>query len=334
MIRTWRSWALALCCLAAVATAGGLVLQRFLEARDAAQVPRPGRLVDVGGGQGLHLRCVGRSDGATVVMVAGGGTPAVASYRLQDEIAGFAHVCSYDRPGLGWSAPAAQPLTFDDHVHQLEALLRNADLPGPYLFVPESFGSLIVIGYAARHPRDTAGVVFLDGVDPQLWFSAVRAEAGWQAEARRILVHTAGRLGLVRLAFSALAPEWVHELPPTTRRQLRAVYSRPAAGFDEAIQAYRRSARSGRPKASPGLLEDRPVIAVRHDQGSGGLSPAFSAGWAASQKRLASLSRRGRVVIATGAGHQVAQEAPAMAASIVKRALDEAAHSKAPDCVA
>lgn len=324
MVRTWRSWALALSGLVAVTALAGLVFQTVSEARDAARVPRPGRIVDVGGGQGLHVRCIGAAPGPTVVMVAGGGTPAVASYRLQDEIGRFAHVCGYDRPGLGWSAPAARPLTFEHHVDQLEALLQNADVPGPYLFVPESFGSLIVIGYAGRNPQNTAGIVFLDGVDPQLWFSAVGAESGWQADAKRLLVQAAWRLGFVRLAFPALAPAWVDELPPTIRRQLRAVYSRPAAGFDEAIQAYRRSQPGERPRATAGMLGDRPLIAVQHGKASAGVSAAFAGGWAASQKRLVSLSSRGRIVVAEGASHQVAQEAPAHAAAIVKAALNQA----------
>ncbi|THD81915.1 MAG: alpha/beta hydrolase [Phenylobacterium sp.] len=320
-MRDWRFWGLALLCLLGAAVVAGRVFELTSEARDDRQVPMPGKLVAVGGGRQLHLLCSGPAGGPTVVMIAGGGTPAVVSYALQAKIARFAHVCSYDRPGLGWSPPAARPLTFDEHVQDLESLLHNGGVPGPYLFAPESFGSLIAIGYADRHPDQTAGAVFLDGVDPQLWFAAVPAQNGWDADARTAAFGAAWRLGVVRLAFAKLAPPWVNVLPPTTRDQLRAVYARPAAGFDEAIQAYRRSPADHRPVLTPAMFGDRPVIAIQHGKTSAALSSTFQAGWAASQARLAAASRAGRVVVAEGADHQVAQEAPDLAARSVREAM-------------
>ena len=39
----------------------------------------------------------------------------------------------------------------------LEAMLRQADIPAPYVFAPESFGSLVVIAFANKHPEEVAG---------------------------------------------------------------------------------------------------------------------------------------------------------------------------------
>jgi pimeloyl-ACP methyl ester carboxylesterase len=323
MTLAWRRWILGFGAIVGIAILAGLAFERFSEAQDASRFPPPGRLVDVGGGQRLHLLCSGPTGGPTVIMVAGGGTPAVASYRLQMEIARTAHVCSYDRPGLGWSSAAPRAMTFQQHVDQLDALLRNAHIPGPYLFAPESFGSLIAIGYARQHPQDTAGIVFIDGVDPQLWFSAVEPESGWDADAKNALFQLAWRIGLVRLAFPALAPRWVNDLPSSLRAEFRAIYSRPAPGWDEAIQAYRRSPPGGRPILTPGMLGSRPVIAVQHGKASSELSSVFQTGWAASQQRLAGASHIGRLLIAQGAHHQVAQEAPIFAAQAVNDALRE-----------
>lgn len=321
MTGDWRHWGLGLLSLVGALIVSGRVFEWAAEARDAERFPMPGTLVDVGGGRRLHLLCAGPSAGPTVVMVAGGGTPAVVSYALQARISKFAHVCSYDRPGLGWSPPATQPLTFDAHVRDLDALLQRGGVPGPYLFAPESFGSLLVIGYAQRHPEKTAGVVFLDGVDPQLWFSAVKAQSGWEADAKTLLLGAAWRLGLVRLAYGPLSPPWIKSLPPEIQREMRAIYSRPAAGFDEAIQAYRRSPPRDRPQLTPGVLGNAPVIAIEHGRPSGALSSSFQAGWDASQGRLAAASLAGRRVVAEHADHQVAQEAPDLAARYVREAL-------------
>ncbi len=92
-------------------TAGaGIIWEKVAEAQDAKRNPAPGRLVDIGGRR-LHLRCEGQGSGPTVVMLSGGGIPAVASYALQDRIAVHAKVCSYDRAGLGWSDSAGHPLS-------------------------------------------------------------------------------------------------------------------------------------------------------------------------------------------------------------------------------
>jgi pimeloyl-ACP methyl ester carboxylesterase len=203
-------------------------------------------------------------------------------------------------------------------------VLHNGGVPGPYLFAPESFGSLITIGYAQQHPDETAGIVFLDGVDPQLWFSAVKEQSGWDADAKNALFAAACRLGIVRLTFVSLAPPWVGGLPPSIRSEMRSVYSRPATGFDEAMQAYRRSPTDRRPVLTPQMLGDRPVIAVQHGKTSEALSSAFQSGWAASQLRLAGASRAGRVVVAEGAHHEVAQEAPDLAASYIAEAVRDA----------
>jgi pimeloyl-ACP methyl ester carboxylesterase len=309
----WTVWCLA--GLAALAAAG-VVYERLSEARDAAHFPAPGRLVDVGGRR-LHLLCKGA--GPTVVMVAGGGTPAVVSYVLQDKIAVFARVCSYDRAGLGWSDPVAHPLTFDGQVNDLETLLHRAHIPGPYFFVPESFGSLIVIDYAARHRDETAGVVFVDGVDPKLWFAAMVEQGGFDADVKNAGFGAAWHLGLVRLAFAHLAPGWVWTLPPTIRGEMTALYSRPSPGYDEALQAYRVSPL--RPVLRPSMLGNDPVVAIRHGVETSELSSQFEMGWKASQERLAGMSRSGSIMIANGASHELAQEEPDLVALAVRNAL-------------
>jgi hypothetical protein len=79
---------------------------------DAARVfqkpPMPGRLVAVDGDRRLHIFCSGPANGPTVIIEAGlTGYPARSTYgRAQDHISSFAHVCTYDRAGLGWSDAA------------------------------------------------------------------------------------------------------------------------------------------------------------------------------------------------------------------------------------
>ena len=45
-------------------------------------------------------------------------------------------------------------------------------------------------------------------------------------------------LGLVRGLFSILAPDWVKHLPTPRRELFRSVYSRPAQGYTESVDAF------------------------------------------------------------------------------------------------
>jgi pimeloyl-ACP methyl ester carboxylesterase len=318
-MRRWLLGVLAPCVALPVA---GLCYEALCEARDAARIPAPGKLVDVGGYR-LHLLCKGDARGPSVIMVAGGGTPAVVSYPLQDRIAKFARVCSYDRAGLGWSDPAPHPLTFAEQTAALETLLHAAHVPGPYVFVPESFGSLLVIDFARRHPEQVAGIAFLDGAEPRLWFDAMPDQSRAIDDARGHLMQAAWHLGLVRLALPFLAPGWVAKLPSPTREELIAVYSRPAPGYAEALEAYRLTPLPERPGLAAGALGDRPVIVVRHGKTSSALSPEFEAGWKAGSERLAKLSIAGIVVTAGDADHEIAQENPDLAARAVKEVVEK-----------
>jgi pimeloyl-ACP methyl ester carboxylesterase len=297
-----------------------LVWEHTIEVRDAERFPPPGRLIDVGGHR-LHILCKGEGRGPVVVMIAGGGTPAVVSYVLQDRIAKFARVCSYDRPGLGWSDPAPHPLRFTEHTDDLEHLLHKMHVDPPYVFAPESFGSLIAIQFASRHPEQVVGIVFLDGAEPHLWFDAMVEQSGWNADLRAAFIQTAWRTGIVRLAFPMLAPPWVKELPPEIGGQMRAIYSRRSSGYAEALEAYRSTPTEERPHIVADILGHKPVVAIVHGKTSNDLSQEFQAGWRASQSRLVALSENGVVVTATNAGHEVAQENPAFAASTIRNVL-------------
>ena len=317
-----RTWTLGAVGVLTAAIVVGLIYEAVAEKRDSARYPPPGKLVDVAGYR-LHFLCKGTSSGPVIVMVSGGGTPAVVSYPMQDRIAEFARVCSYDRPGLGWSDAAPKPLTFDDQAADLQTLLRRADIPAPYVFVPESFGSLVVIAFAKIHPEQVAGIAFLDGVDPQLWFQGMVKESGLFARLKGAFIQAAWKLGIVRILFPALVPEWFGALASPIKSQMTALYSRPNPGYAEALRAYETTPVSQRPYLAPGTLGNRPVIALSHGRTSSGLSTEFEAGWRSSQYRLAHLAQAGIVVVANAADHQIAQEEPELAARTVLRVLEQ-----------
>src|SRR5262245_10874572 len=118
------------------------------------------RKVDVGGYR-LNLRCSGR--GAPVVVLdAGAGEKLQTWDWVAPEVKKFTRVCAYDRAGLGKSDAGPEPRTSERIVAELDALLRRAEVPGPYVLVGHSFGGLNVRLFASLHPEETAGLVLVD----------------------------------------------------------------------------------------------------------------------------------------------------------------------------
>lgn len=124
----------------------------------------PGEMVDVGG-YSLHLNCIGEG-GPTVVMDAGHGDFSMSLASLQEQVAEFTRVCTFDRAGYGWSDAGPDPRDSQQNVTELKALLENAGEEAPYILVGHSLGGINVILFAAENPDLTAGVVLLDSSHP------------------------------------------------------------------------------------------------------------------------------------------------------------------------
>jgi pimeloyl-ACP methyl ester carboxylesterase len=119
------------------------------------------RVVGVEGDRGLYVRCTGR--GSPTVVMEGGDGDASDSYAFAEPaVSNVTRTCVYDRAGLGRSDPPPGPRGLPELVGDLERLLRAARIPGPYLLVGTSGGGYIAAGYAYEHPRDVAGLVFVD----------------------------------------------------------------------------------------------------------------------------------------------------------------------------
>ena len=61
-----------------------------------------------------------------------------------------------------------QPTSAQDGVDDLVALLKAADVPGPYVLVAHSFSGTIARVFAGEHPDEVKGIVFVDVLTPEL----------------------------------------------------------------------------------------------------------------------------------------------------------------------
>lgn len=159
-----RRGAQGLAALLLLATGAGLVYEQLARRAALADFPPPGVLVEAPGGP-LHLHCVGQGT-PTVVLEAGASQPSVAWWPVQERVAGFTRVCSYDRAGIGWSAAASGNADPEAMAIRLREVLRNADVPPPYVLAGHSIGGPLAMIFGDLFPDDVAGYVFVDSADP------------------------------------------------------------------------------------------------------------------------------------------------------------------------
>ena len=151
--------------------------------------------IDIGGRK-LYVECRGQGS-PTVILEAGANGradvwsrdnlhPAGARTMVFPGVAAFTRVCAYDRPGTigevnpdldphgppffpSRSDPVPQPRTTRDMVADLHALLRAADIRGPYVLVAHSAGGLVVRLYASMYPDEVVGMARLDSTHEDVW---------------------------------------------------------------------------------------------------------------------------------------------------------------------
>jgi pimeloyl-ACP methyl ester carboxylesterase len=124
--------------------------------------PTGGR-VDVGGYE-LNLDCRG-SGSPTVVLEAGYDSSGIDTwFDLLEPISQMSRVCTYDRAGTGGSdrRPHGLHVTSMLQAEELHRLLDGAGVGPPYVVVGHSYGGFISRLFAARYPKETAGLVLVD----------------------------------------------------------------------------------------------------------------------------------------------------------------------------
>jgi pimeloyl-ACP methyl ester carboxylesterase len=137
--------------------------------------------VNIGGGRSMYIECRGK--GSPTVLLLSGALSASDAWHAADQrgpkvypsVARYTRVCAYDRPGvvrrdgeLSRSDPAPQPTNARIAADDLDALLQAADVPGPYVLVPHSFSGTVARVFAAEHPDQVKGIVFVDVLTPEV----------------------------------------------------------------------------------------------------------------------------------------------------------------------
>ena len=266
----------------AVAACAGAGIQQIAERDSKTRFPAPGRLVDIGGGQTIHLREWGiPTDKPTLLLSVSAYAPSSAWAWIARDLAADYHVVAFDRPGMGWSSGGPLPR---DARHAADALSRALDVAGigpPYVVVAHSYGGFAGRFFAAQRRADLAAMVLLDTSHPD----APGSGHGLLARLQALRAHT----GLLTLF---PPPNGYASLPPGEAEAAYAASnwtSHLDASADE-LEAWTASADQVR---AAGDFADLPLLIVA------GNAPQVQRGY---QLDLRSLSTRSEFV-ALDVGH-------------------------------
>lgn len=180
---------------------GGLVIGVALlavmasraEVQDRPAPPPATRFVDLDGRR-VRVQALGlesRRPADPILVFEAGATNALDVWsRVLPDAAALAPAVAYDRAGLGQSEWDEQPPTPQRVVARLRQVLERIGAAPPYVLIGYSWGAVLARYFAADHPADIKGLVFVDpgpvvtdSLDEQLAsFEAVGAgRAGYDA---------------------------------------------------------------------------------------------------------------------------------------------------------
>lgn len=296
---------------------GGYVTQQICEARDAKRYPPPGRMIDVGGRR-LHILCKGDGPGPSVVIEQGLFGPSILWWPVQDSIAKFTRVCTYDRAGFLWSDPAAAAGIFES-VADLHTLLTTAEIPPPYVLVGHSFGGPLVRLYAREHPDEVAGLVLVDSPGDNVL--AAESFPGYARTLRRMMrfAHAAACIGIVRLVMAFQGS--TEGIDRAAARALRAMTARSSFYRGALVDMNGLEEMRAEVRLPPGLgtLDALPLGVITHGIAFQGPAAVLENGWAEGQKDLASLSTGSELIVATKSNHMINTDEPELVVDVIRR---------------
>ncbi|MFD0587282.1 alpha/beta fold hydrolase [Paenibacillus sp. GCM10027627] len=316
----------------------GSIYEQSARSQAVKDFPAPGRLVDIGGRK-IHLNCEGQG-APTVVLEAGADTSGSALWEpVQEEVARFTRVCSYDRAGIMWSDPAEGRQNSIAIAEDIHKALRAANEGPPYILVGASMGGPYAMTFTKYYGKEVAGLVLVDASHPEQTSRLAKATGVPEANpipfAFRVLASFAWS-GLPRLV---LPDAEVPELQPETAKaitayqptSLKAAFAE-AALFEDSLQeagTFRN-------------LGDLPLVVLSRgkpwsafseiEQKASGLTREqfnrMEAAWASMQAEQASWSTNSTQQVLTDSSHVMQLERPDAVIAAIKDIVEKATRAK------
>ncbi len=318
MVRKAIKWFLAgLGCLMVIVLVGGRIYQVVSEAGDLARYPAPGKLVDVDGHL-MHIHCQGQGT-PTVVVEQGLGNVSSSWDQIHKRIAHTTRVCAYDRVGMGYSEPVAQPVRAAEVAEQLQKLLRGAGIEDDLVLVGWSAGGIYIREFRRQFPKKVKAMLFVDSSHEQQ-ASRLPEPPGGGSDTAMMIAKYAAPFGLVRLSGIVNDQLETFQGSDELKSILVAIYHQSHAieAMLNESEAFSLDIRGSQP---PAPIGDLPLIVLTQGKPvevNENMPPDMTLeylqetriGWNELQLELVALSTQGRQIIASESGHGIHADQP------------------------
>ncbi len=303
----------------------GLLYQTIATKVDQVKYPPVGKMVDIGGYR-LHIQDSGKGP-IPVVFDAGMGCNSLEWEHVQTEASKFTRACSYDRAGNGWSDESPLERTSENIVEELRTLLKNANIPSPYILVGHSFGGPNVLLYANKYPEEVAGIILVDSSHEDQLERMPSVPEGNEGMALLLTYFGGIRLLSHRPQYSEALSTFSEDIQKTysaktsTNSFIRTVFKE--------MSLFKTSLGQLKLAAEGRGIKDKPLIVITAGKPlnakEAGLSEEdanqIQKVWPELQKDLVSKSRRGKQVIAQNSGHMITREQPEIVSEAIREML-------------
>ncbi|RYY23928.1 MAG: alpha/beta hydrolase [Sphingomonadales bacterium] len=301
---------------------------------DLSLYAKPQRLVTLPDGRRMNVHCTG--SGAPTVILEGGWTTNTIWWRdIQPRVATTTRVCSYDRAGYGFSDAGPMPRTAGRIAGDLEAMLKAANIAGPYIVVAHSLGGLDARIFADRNLPRVKGMLLIDPSTPHMVRRMDGANPGYAAEMTGMVDAVAKCAeGVATGALKAGDPGSRACIDPPSKtlpaaindarraQQLSLGYQRTAASELSSIESS-----SSEVDASRRLWGKMPVIVLTAGQSNA--SPdlpkeqqaKLDAEWWAMHEEAARLSTRGSHRLVPASSHFIPKDNPDLVVAAIEELI-------------
>lgn len=271
-----------------------------------------------------HVRLKGRGLGPTVVVEQGAGGVGPLWWAVQDAVAEFAPVLTYDRLGLGWSDDASPKRSIEQRVEELRELLEIAEAPRPYVLVAHSWGGLLARQFARKYRDRTAALVLVDTLEEAAFFRPDVLKIYARFCVILSIVAFLQALGLPRLWSRLFGGSREIDARSVALAQLSLRPAMYRGMRDDFRSLTRRLPEAQRESWPAGIFGALPLVVITHGQPFPGPLATVERHWGAGQERLAALSTNSRFVLAKNSNHMIQDDEPPVVVDAIRRAYDAA----------
>ena len=178
--------------------------ESFFKAQQDKNYPAPGEFFQVSDHK-MHIWCEGSGE-PTIVLDSGASMFSSGWRWVMPVLSSSTRVCAFDRSGLGWSEVSRPPYDGINAAHELNALLEQAGVESPFIYVGHSLGGNLGGIYHQQYPNDLSALIMLEPGNPEIFLQEIGEERGAAVVRGKAISDCGMRCDIRQLLIRDLAP--------------------------------------------------------------------------------------------------------------------------------